>query len=462
MKETVTLNRKEQKTLMVLNMMIGGQITGGKAAELLSRSVRQVRRLLAAYRQEGAAALAHGNRGRRPHNALPAEVGERVIELARTKYQGYNHQHLTEELVGQEEMQVSRSSVRRTLGEVGMASPRKRRAPKHRSRRERYAQEGMLMLIDGSLHDWLEGRGPRLTLIAGIDDATGKVPCALFRPQEDAQGYFLLMHGTVRTYGRPLAVYRDRHSIFERGKSERQTIAEELAGKQEPTQFGRLLEELEITSIAARSPQAKGRVERLFGTFQDRLVSELRLAGARTIEEANAVLWGYLPRFNERFAVEAAQSGLAYRPLEEGVTIEEVFCFKYWRTVGADNVVKLGEHRIQLLPSAERASYAKARVEIHERLDGSLAVYHEGRKIGSQSAPAEAPVLRARHKGKAPTQQAAVRQEVDIVAVGGVDKWTGPKAVHLSTPRSTTRRPAANHPWRKPFNQATVTNSLNT
>jgi hypothetical protein len=393
---------------------------------------------------------------------LPAEIRERLIELARTKYRGYNHQHLTEELVEKEEMQLSRSSVRRILRKIGMASPKKRRAPKHRSRRERYPQEGMLILIDGSLHDWLEGRGPRLTLIAGIDDATGKVPHARFRFQEDAHGYFLLMRGIVQTCGRPLAVYRDRHGIFERGKSEPQTIAEELAGKQEPTQFGRLLEELEITSIAARSPQAKGRVERLFGTFQDRLVSELRLAGATTIEEANAVLWDYLPRFNQRFAVEAAQPGVAYRPLEGGVTSDDLFCFKYWRTAGADNVVRLGEHRIQLLPSVERASYAKARVEIHERLDGSLAVFHEGQQVGSQRAPAEAPVLRARHKGKAPTQQVAVRPEVETVAAGAVDKWADPRAVHLSTALSTTRRPAANHPWRKPFKQATVTNSLNT
>ena len=461
MKETVTLNRKEQKTLLVLNLMISGQITGRKAAELLNRSVRQVRRTLAAYRQEGAAALAHGNRGRRPHNALPAETRQKVIELARTKYQGYNHQHLTEELVEKEGLQLSRSSVRRILREVGMASPRKRRAPKHRSRRERYPQEGMLMLIDGSRHDWLEGRGPRLTLIAGVDDATGKVPYALFRYQEDAQGYFLLMRGVVETYGRPLAIYRDRHAIFERSKGERETIDEQLAGKREPTQFGRLLEELEITSIAARSPQAKGRAERLFGTFQDRLVSELRSAGASTIEEANAVLCEYLPRFNRRFAVEAAQPGLAYRPLEEGVDLDEVFCFKYWRTVGADNVVRLGEHRIQLLPSAERASYAKARVEIHERLDGSLAIYYQGRKIASQAAPAEAPVLRARHRGQAPRGEGAV-DEQGVVVAGAVDKWAGRRAVHLSTARPEARRPSADHPWRGPFKQARVTNSLNT
>jgi len=169
-----------------------------------------------------------------------------------------------------------------------------------------------------------------------------------------------------------------------------------LAGKQDPTQFGRLLEELEITSIAARSPQAKGRVERLFGTLQDRLVVELRLADAQTVEQAQQVVTEYLPRFNAQFAVAATQPGSAYRSLSEHSQVEMLFCFKYWRTVGADTVVSFARQRLQIGADTQRRSYAHARVQVHERLDGSLAVYHAGRCLSTTPAPAEAPLVRAR------------------------------------------------------------------
>ncbi len=204
---------------------------------------------------------------------------------------------------------------------------------------------------------------------------------AVFREQEDGQGYFLLVHQLVQQRGCPLALYHDRHGIFTQrtASTEHDSVQEQLAGTQEPTQFGRLLQELAITSIAARSPQAKGRVERLFGTLQDRLVVELREASASTLEQANAVVQAYLPRFNAQFAVPPAQVGTAYRPFPAGLSTQEVFCFKYGRTVALDNTVQLGEHRLQLLPDKERRSYARAHVEVHERLDGSLAVYYAGR-----------------------------------------------------------------------------------
>jgi len=256
---------------------------GREASEVLGFSLRHVRRLLAAYREEGAAALAHGNRGRKPHHALDDGLRRKVSELAESTYAGCNNQHLTELLAEREGIILSRSSVRRILLGAGIKSPRKRRAPKHRSRRERYPQEGMLLQIDGSRHDWLEGRGPYLTLIGAIDDATGKVAYALFREQEDAQGYFLLLRQIVVSYGIPMALYHDRHGIFERSRGEPGSLEEQLEGKRKPTQFGRLMEELGITSIPSYSPQARGRIERLWGTFQDRLTSELRLAGTSTI-----------------------------------------------------------------------------------------------------------------------------------------------------------------------------------
>jgi transposase len=444
MEERLTLNRKEQKRLMVMNEVEKGKMGVREAGEILGICERQGWRILAAYREEGAAGIAHGNRGRKPVHVLGEEIREQVVELAGERYGGFNHSHLTEMLQEREGMKVSRPTVRRILLAVGMRSPKTRRASRHRRRRERYSQEGMLLQIDGSRHDWLEGRGPELTLIASIDDATGKVPFALFREQEDAQGYFLLLREIVERQGIPLAIYHDRHGIFERSRLEGAgTVAEQLLGEEPTTQFGRLLRELVIESIAARSPQAKGRVERLFGTFQDRLVSELRLAGAKTQKEAKRVLKAFLPRFNRKFAVPAVKEGLAYRPAPADLVWDEVFCFKYYRTVGADNVVAVGAHRIQIHPCNGRQNYHRAQVEIQERMDGSLAVYYQRKGLATKPAPAEAPVLRVQKRGR-PTPQGALSSPSSPL----------PQENKPVIKKKLLRpKPGPDHPWRKDFKE---------
>ena len=399
-KESITLNTQEQKRAMVLNRIQAGQLSVRQAAEVLGISGRHCRRILAGYRKEGPAVLAHGNRGRQPQSTIRPQVRKQVITLATTTYAGANQQHLRDLLEEREGIKLSRSSVHRILDQAGLLEPSQRKKPQHRRRRERKSQAGMLVQIDASPHDWLEQRGPRLHLLAAIDDATGQLVAAVFRQQEDAAGYFELLWQLVKRHGCPLALYHDRHSIFRQTTraSEKDSLQEQLAGKQEPTQFGRLLAELEITSLAARSPQAKGRVERLFGTLQDRLPLELRLAGACSLEQANTVLAAYLPRFNAQFAVPAADDGSAYRPLPAQLNAEEVFCFKYERTVAADNTISLGPHRLQLLAGKERRSYVRAQVIVHEHLDGSLAVFLGHECLASKAAPAEAPLLRARDK----------------------------------------------------------------
>jgi transposase len=283
MEGILTLSKKEQNRLMVLNGVEKGKMVIREAVGILGISERQGWRLLAAYREEGAAGLAHGNRGRKPVHTLGEEIRSQRVELAQTEYSGFNHQHLTEFLVGQEGLVLSRSSVRRILLQAGMRSPKKRRSPRYRWRRERYAQEGMLLQVDGSRHDWLEGRGPWLTLIGSIDDATGKVHSAIFREQEDAPGYFLLLREIVEKRGVPLALYLDRNGIFERFPLEPpQSLEEQLRAEESTTQFGRLMKELGVESIPSHSPQAKGRIERLFKTFQDRLVKDMRLREIRT------------------------------------------------------------------------------------------------------------------------------------------------------------------------------------
>jgi len=442
MEGILTLSKKEQNRLVVLNELEKGKMVIREATEILGISERQGWRLLAAYRKEGAAGLAHGNRGRKPVHTLGEDIRSQVVEFAQKKYEGFNHQHLTEVLGEQERVEVSRSSVRRILIAAGIRSPQRRRPPRHRRRRERYAQEGMLLQIDGSRHDWLEGRGPWLTLISSIDDATGKVPFALFRAQEDAQGYFLLLRQIVEKKGLPLALYHDRHGIFERSALEQpQTLEEQLRGQEPTTQFGRLLKELGIESIPSYSPQAKGRIERLFKTFQDRLVSELRLAGAKTLEEAHRVLQTFLPRFNRRFAVPPAKPGCSYRSIPAGWSWDEIFCFKYYRTVGADNVVAFGNQRIQIYPCNGRPSYYRARVEIQERMDGSLAVYYQGKCLSTKPAPLETPLLRVQKRGRLAIPKPSLQPP-------------SPPKEQKELPRKKKplrSKPGPDHPWRKPY-----------
>ena len=394
--ENVTLNQREQNRLRVLNEVNLGRLSITQAATLMELSLRHAKRLLAGYRKEGAKALAHGNRGRLPYNALDITIREQVIELAKDKYKGFNQQHFSEKLDEKERIPLSRSTVRRILLKEGIASPRKRRAPKHRSRRERYPMSGMMLQTDGSPHDWLEGRGPALCLIGAIDDATNEVPYAFFQPQENTAGYIRMLEAITVSHGTPLALYHDQHSIFEVNKGKEPTLEEQLAGKRPQTQLSRILDELGINSIAANSPEAKGRVERLWRTFQDRLVSELRLAGASTEKEANEVLREFLPDYNHRFIVQAKEPGSAYRQLKPGFKPEEVFCYKYTCVVGLDNVVRLQNHRLQILPSPQRQSYARCRVEVQARLDNTLVVFYEGQALKTRPAPLEATKLRTK------------------------------------------------------------------
>ena len=263
----LTLTTREQSRIAVLNGVLEREATVAEAAGLMGVSERHAWRLLAAYRKEGAAAVAHGNRGRRSSIATRPETQEKVIALAQGPYAGFNHAHLTEMLAEREGVHLSRSTVRRVLLAGGLSSPRRRRAPRRYRRRERYPQEGMLLQIDGSRHDWLEDRGPSLTLIGAVDDATGTVPFALFREHEDAHGYLLMLHEIIDRHGIPMALYSDRHGIFQRSSKETENLAEQLRGRRDPTQFARALEELGIGLILAHTPQAKGRVERAWDTF---------------------------------------------------------------------------------------------------------------------------------------------------------------------------------------------------
>ena len=424
------MNGKEQRRAMVLAAVVEGRLSAPEAAELMRLSGRQERRLRHEFLRDGPAALVHGNRGRKPAHTIAPGLRERVTALAQGLYSGCNDQHLTELLAEREGITLSRSSVRRILRGSGLRSPQRRRPPRHRSRRERMPQTGMLLQVDGSRHQWLGPDGPWLTLIGAIDDATGDVPCATFREQEDAQGYLLVLREVVRKRGVPLALYSDRHKIFQSEAKEPLTLEEELAGKPLPTQVRRVLDELGIIWIGARSPQAKGRVERLWRTFQDRLCQELRLDGVTTLEQANAALPNLLARHNARFRQPPARTGSAYHTLPAGKRAADIFYFCYWRTVSKDNIVSLEGRLIPIPPGPGRRSYARCRVEVREHLDGSATVHYQGARIArQQSQPGD---LRTKRRGKTGEKAAPPAP------------LTTPKP-----PRTGSPKPSADHPWRR-------------
>jgi transposase len=334
-----------------------------------------VQRLKRRYRPDSVGWVQHGNRGRSMPWALPLPQKQLILTLARGKYQGFNDSHLAEKLRADENLAVSRETVRRLLRAAKLASPQKRRPRQYRSRRPPRPRFGMMALTDASRHDWLEGRGPELTLIGFQDDATSQILAAHFQLEaENTLGYLRALHALITTHGAPLSLYRDRHSIFQRNDSH-WTLAEQLAGKQAPTQLGRALEELGIEQIPAYSPQAKGRIERAWRTCQDRLVSELRLARATTLPQANAVLAHFCADYNQRFARPAAESVRDFRSLPRRFDLARCLALHYQRVVAGDHTVTLGANSIALPPLPGQRGYAGETVELAHHLDGRLHVY---------------------------------------------------------------------------------------
>lgn len=374
-----TLTMKDEKRLDVMQRVYRSELTVVEAARALGISERQCYRIKARVKKTGAKGVVHGNRGRPCKCKIEDKVIKRIVELALGKYQGFNDHHLTEKLKEQESISLSREKVRRVLRAEGIRSPKKRRGLKHRSRRERRAAEGMMLQIDGSPHDWLQGRGPRLCLIGAIDDATNKVVGALFVHAESTWGYFRLFSEVFHAHGLSHAIYTDRHSVF---WTDRQpTIEEQLINRKPTTEVGRALEELGVTLILAHSPQAKGRIERLWNTFQDRLVSELRLAKAKTLEQAQAVLERYLPEYNRRFA-KPAKALPAWRKVS-APQIDRALCFKQQRTVAKDNTISFEGTILQIPKSSPFRSIANRRVDVHVLLDGAVEIFYKTEKIAA-------------------------------------------------------------------------------
>jgi hypothetical protein len=387
-----------------------GKLTMQEAAMGLGLSVRQVRRVRRAIERHGRAALAHGNRGRAPGHTLAAGTRARILALRRGKYRDFNDAHFTEKLRTEDPpIAVGVATVRRVLRAAKIPAVWPRRVRRHRRRRERKAQAGLMLLWDGSRHDWLEGRGPWLCLVGAIDDATGELlPGAHFVAHECAAAYLGVLAAIVTERGIPWSIYMDQHGALKRN-DDHWTLAEEQRGRQDPTQVGWALEALGIEAIYALSPQAKGRVERLWGTLQDRLVSELRLANAATVAEANTVLARYRLDHNARFAIPAQDQQPAWRPRRASLDLARVCSFRYEATVLKDNTVRLGGTIVLDIPPGPRGrSYADRRVDVRQLLDGSWRVYARDRLIATAAATShgELRALRRRKRGRGAPQAA--------------------------------------------------------
>lgn len=374
-----TLTMRDEKRLDIIQRVYRSELTVEQAALIMGVSERQCYRIKARVGEVGAKGVVHGNRGRESKRKTKEKIVNRIVELAQGKYQGFNDSHLTEKLKEQEKIDLSREKVRQLLRAEGIASPKKRRGIKHRIRRERRASEGMMLQVDGSPHDWLQGRGPRLCLIGAIDDATSKVMGAFFVEAESSWGYFKLFCEIFTEHGVPQSIYTDCHSVFWTDREP--TLQEQLSNRKPTTEVGRGLEELGVTLILAHCPQGKGRIERLWNTFQDRLVSELRLAKAKTIEQATGVLHRYLPVHNHKFA-KPAQAQPAWRKFS-ALQIQRALCFKQQRTVAKDNTVTFNGVLLQIPKTSAYRSYANKRIDVHVLLDGALEFFYKTEKIAT-------------------------------------------------------------------------------
>ena len=363
---------KELRQLHVIRKALDKEITQVEASEILSLSSRQIRRIVKRVRHEGDKGVIHRSRGRPSNRRIADGIREKVIGLYRSEYSDFGPTLASEKLQEREKVEVNDETLRLWLLESGDWKERRKRRG-HRRWRQRKQHVGEMVQMDGSHHDWFEGRGPSCVLMGYIDDATGRVFGKFYEYEGTIPAMDSFKH-YVRKYGLPLRVYLDRHTTY---KSNAKVSVEDVLNEEVPlSEFERALRELGVEVVHAYSPQAKGRVERLFGTLQDRLVKEMRLRGIRTIEEANAFLQQYLPLYNRRFAVRPLERYNLHRPLPKGLNLDSVLCIKAERTLRNDFTVAYNRKLYQV---EERTRASK--VTIHEHIDGSIKMTYRDRAL---------------------------------------------------------------------------------
>ena len=406
-KDILVMTRKEARRLYVIRKVLDGEVKQVDAAGMLALSTRQLRRIVERIRDEGDKGVIHKLRGEASNRKTAFKIKDKIIRLYRKKYDGFGPTLAAEKFQEIDGITISDETLRLWLIEAGDWKKARKRV-QHRRWRERKAHRGEMVQLDGSHHDWFEGRGPKCVLMGYIDDATGEVFARFYeyegtRPAMDSFSLY------TRKYGLPLSVYLDQHTTYKSPKKE--PSGDE---KESLSQFERAMEELGIKVIHAYSPQAKGRIERLFGTFQDRVVKEMRLKGIKSIEEANVFLEAYLPEYNNRFAVEPRESADLHRKVPKGLNLQSVLCIKLERRLNNDFTVAYDNKFYQIEEKVKTET-----VIVEERLDGTMAITHNGRVLTFKELPAR------------PKKQR-----------------------RLSIPKKRTPiKPPVNHPWNKPNNK---------
>lgn len=439
---------RDARRLGPIQAAIEGRITNRQGAELTGLSQRQFRRLKIRVRERGVEGLLHGNRGRLSPHRLDAEVREQVVALLQHPGARLNDCHLRD-VLAERGVEVSAETVRKVRRELGLPAKRRRRPPRHRRRRLREARRGSLVLIDGSEFAWMGEHAPPFTLVGTIDDATGEPLSLVRRPHEDLHGFATALRDLITHHGVPEALYGDRTGIAVRN-DRFWSLEEELAGRQFPPQFGRMLEELGIHYIAARSPEAKGRIERHWQTAQDRLPAEVALRGITTVVAFDAFLPEFLALCRKWFAHAPRESVPAWRRAPRH--LDRILACRYSRVVGRDNVVSIPGHALQLPPGPHRRSHAHARVEVRELLDGRLLVLHHDRVLLEQPAPAGTFTLVPR---ESVTRERRPRRENGFHSSPRIDDPPSARPKHQAPAGDrallarAARRPKDGHAWKR-------------
>ena len=411
----------ELDRVAVVADVLSGRLSQKDGARQLGITPRQFRRLQRRFLEDGPAGLASRRRGRPSNRRLADAVREAAVRLARDRYAGFNLTHLHEMLTSREGLILSRETLRKLCTEAGIHTPKARRRKRAHPGRLRRPQRGELVQIDGSDHDWFEGRGPRCTLIVFIDDATGELAALRFVPAETTRAYLRTLRDYLSRHGRPAALYSDRHSIFRNS----------LPGHEaDLTQFARVLKTLDIEGIQAYTPQAKGRVERVNQTLQDRLISEMRLEQISNIDAGNAFLEGFKGRFNERFAQTPRSERDAHRPvLHDEQALSQILAIHTERTISKDLVVRFDNARLQIDAPAEHRRLQRQKVIVCEPLEGPIILLKDGRSLSYRTLEVGEPPMRL-------ADEKSIHNQVEDALAN--QKRRGPT------------KPRPDHPWKQP------------
>ncbi len=424
--ELLHMSHQEQLRLEVMRLYIDGHIKQKEAARRMGLSTRQVRRLLRGYRERGCHALIHGNRGKVSNRKIRDELKQQILSLVRKHYPDFGPTFAAEKLAGNHAITVSSETLRQWMIADGLWQPKRKKQPVSHPMRERRPRVGELVQIDGSPHDWFEGRAPKCTLIVFIDDATSRLLDLQFYPAETTQAYMESLQRYLKYYGRPVALYSDRHGVFK-------VNARDAWSGEQLTQFGRALKTLDIESIPANSPQAKGRVERANKTLQDRLFKEMRLVGINSMEEGNAFLEKYMEMHNQKYAVQPADQLDAHRPVlhddqEQGL----IFSIHHKRKLSRNLSLQYNNIVYQLKIKGIGYAMRGAMITVCESFDGTVTLLYNGKEQPYTT-------YKRGEKPQPVADEKTISQAVDQAIIKQKNNY----------------KPKPDHPWRKPFLQKT-------